>query len=456
MSPRVRRWILLLLAVEAAVCAGLVAARLLRPVPQLPAEFSDDPLAGRELAAVARKAADGGAADWLELGQGLYGHAEPVLRRAVGLDPRSVEARFALGFVLDRTGRTREGNAEYTRLLELPEPPGPPGASKKAYALYQIGRNHLRDGDVAAAEGAFRRNPGMPQAEHQLARILLRSARPKEATEVLLRARDRLPLALELHHAGMQAMEALGRPEEAFRAAALEERGAHLVEVSFNTDYVRPFASRHGLRRQLDEYLAVEGRGDAAEIAARLDAIDAAIGGRPLPERLTTLRIRATRRLQARDAAGALALVEELRAAGDRGPGVLETEAAARRLRGEHDAALALLERAAAMEPNASRHRQLADEYDRRGDAAARDRHLAAVRFHEGIDAYRHNRPDLALERLRLAVGLDDTDATAWFHVGEMEYHLGRHEEADKAFRRALELRPGYGRARDWLERRPP
>lgn len=461
MSGSARRWIVLLLAVEAIACGGLVAARLLRPVPSLPADFPDDPLVGPELAALARKAADGGPREWLDLGQsllgqGLYAHAEPALRRAVSLDPRNIEARFALAFVLDRTGRTRAGNAEYARVLEMHEPPGPPTASKKPFALYQMGRNHLRDEDVAAAEGAFRRNPGMPQAEHQLARILLRSARPKEATEVLLRTRDRLPLALELHHTGMQAMEALGRTEEAFRAAALEERGAHLVESSFNTDYVRPLHARHGLKRAIDEYLATETKGDSAEIAARLDALDAAIGDRPSPERLTVLRLRAMRLLDAGDAAGTLAIVERMRAAGDRGAGVLETEAGARRLRGEHDAALALLLRAADMEPTAARHRQLAAEYERRGDTAARDKQLAAMWFHEGIDAYRHNQPDLALGRLRKSVELDGTSAVAWFHVGEMEYHLGRHADADDAFRKALELRPGYGRARDYLERRPP
>jgi hypothetical protein len=37
-----------------------------------------------------------------------------------------------------------------------------------------------------------------------------------------------------------------------------------------------------------------------------------------------------------------------------------------------------------------------------------------------------------------------------------MEYHLGRHDAADEAFRKALDLRPGYGRARDFLDRRPP
>ena len=46
--------------------------------------------------------------------------------------------------------------------------------------------------------------------------------------------------------------------------------------------------------------------------------------------------------------------------------------------------------------------------------------------------------------------------AKTWFHIGELEYHLGRRDAADEAFRKALELEPGYGRARDYLDRRAP
>ena len=70
--------------------------------------------------------------------------------------------------------------------------------------------------------------------------------------------------------------------------------------------------------------------------------------------------------------------------------------------------------------------------------------------------AYRQNRPDTALDLLRKSAELAPDDATTWFHIGEMEYHLGRRDAADEAFRKALELRPGYGRARDYLDRRAP
>jgi len=47
----------------------------------------------------------------------------------------------------------------------------------------------------------------------------------------------------------------------------------------------------------------------------------------------------------------------------------------------------------------------------------------------------------------------NDRDAQAWFHACELEYQLGRQDEADAAFARALEIRPGYGRPRQFLNR---
>jgi Flp pilus assembly protein TadD len=108
------------------------------------------------------------------------------------------------------------------------------------------------------------------------------------------------------------------------------------------------------------------------------------------------------------------------------------------------------------MQRTAALERQLADDCDRRGDAAGRDRHLAAEQCLAAMAAYRRNRPDVALQLLRKSAELAPDDATTWFHIGEMEYHLGRRDAADEAFRTALELRPHHGRARDFLDRRAP
>jgi tetratricopeptide (TPR) repeat protein len=100
--------------------------------------------------------------------------------------------------------------------------------------------------------------------------------------------------------------------------------------------------------------------------------------------------------------------------------------------------------------------RALADDCERRGDTAGRDRHRAKEHFLAAMGAYRTNKLEPAFELLKKSAAFAPDDATTWFHIGEMEYHLGRRDAADDAFRKALELRPGYGRARAYLDRQAP
>jgi len=460
MTPILRRLLVAAVAVELAVCGWLVWGRLARPVPALPAAFPDDPLLAGEFAVLAERAENGGAADWMHLGesllgQGLYGHAERAFEQVVALDPRNVEARFALAFCVERTGRVAEGNALYEKCMEAVDGPTVQPSNKKPFALFNIGRNHLRLGDVSAAEAAFRRNEGFVPAEYQLARILHATGRPREAEAVLQKLLLRVPLALELHQLRARVLDALGRPAETFAAAAMEERSAHLIETSFGTDYVRPFTSRQGLRALFAGYDKQMAAHDAAGVNRAYEAIVAAVGDRRIPERITVLTLQGDRALSAGRNEAVLEFTTKIGALGDGSVGRLALEGAARQRMGESDAARALWERALSMEPVAELHRLLADDSDRRGDAAGRDRHRASQRFREAMAEYRSNKLPAALELLRQAAQFDDADPVIWFHIGEIEYHLGRQESADIAFRRALELKPEYGRARDYLERRP-
>jgi len=459
MRSSLGRWLVLALALDVAACGWFVGGRLLRPRASVPAAFPDDPLLAAEFAALATRAEQGGAEDWRFLGesllgQGRYGHAERAFERALELDPLDAEAAYALGFAVDRTGRVAEGNVHYQRCLDIPDDPRRE-RSVKPFALFAIGRNHLRLGDVAAAEAAFRQNEGFVPAMYQLARILHASGRPKEAAALIDRLLERIPLSLELHHLRARVMEALGEPAEQFAAAAMEERSAHLIETSYGTEYIRPFAHRHGLKRLLDSYEERKATGDPA-LAGALDTIEAAVGDRRIPGRMTLLYLRGERALADGRTDAVPEILQKIAAGGDASTSRLLMEARCRDRQGDADGARLLRERAATMQRTAALERQLADDCDRRGDAAGRDRHLAAEQFLAAMAAYRRNRPDMALQLLRKSAELVPDDATTWFHIGEMEYHLGRRDDADEAFRTALELRPHHGRARDFLDRRAP
>lgn len=460
MSPAVRRFLTIAVVFEAILCGWFVVGRLVRPKAVIPAAFPDDPLLAGEFAALARRAERGGAGDWQFLGesllgQGCYGHAERAFGRALELDPANVEAAYGLAFAVDRTGRVAEGNALYQRCLDIPDDPRSP-SSKKPLALFAIGRNHLRLGDLPAAEAAFRRNEGFLPALFQLAKILHATGRPKEAAGLLAQLLAREPLSHELHHLRARVMESLGERAEQFVAAAMEERSAHLIETYFGTEYVRPFTNRHGLKKALDDYDARKASGPPAVMDAELAAIEEVVRDRRIPERLVAVSMRGERSLATGRPEAVPEIVRQIAEGGDAGSSRLLMEAAARQLRGDADGMRKLLEDAALLLPSPPVERALAEDCDRRGDAAGRDRHRAREYFLAAIATYRTNKLEPALELLKKSATLAPDVAKTWFHIGEMEYHLGRRDAADEAFRKALELEPGYGRARDYLDRRAP
>jgi len=481
MSSRVRGLLLAVLALELAVGGWVVGRRALRSPPALPAELDDDPLLEAEIREVAARADRGlgwrglgrqDAAAWRTLGEsllgrGFYAEAEQAFARAVALDPRDVDAAFGLAFCVDRTGRVVESIPLYRRCLDLPDTrSGQIG--RRPFALYAIGRNHLRLEDVAAAEAAFRENDGLVAANVQLAKLLVHEGRPGEASRIIDGLLEQLPLALELHQLRARLLEAAGAADEAFLARAAEERSAHLIESNYNTDYVRPFTRRHGLAREFDaiERLLPPVAGDAQRdprcLRGRIEPLVAAVAGRRIPQRVTLAYLEAdlaaaggeglaAANRQADPAADLAAQLATIDAAGDHSVSRLELEAAVREIEGRDDLALELLERAVAMAPTAQLHGRLAEAYDRRGDEPRSRHHLARRHFHLGKAVYRRNRLDDALREFREAAALDPRHVATWFHVGEMEHHLGRSAAAIEAFRRVLELEPDHERARTFV-----
>ena len=317
----------------ATAVGGLVIWRSLPTPVVIPPALLADPMLAEELSGLAAAAQAGGQPEWMAfgdalLGQGAYRAAEAAYRRAVALDPDDIEARFAVAFCIDRTGRMEESNEHYRACLELPEPPGVQ-QSKKPFARYAIGRNLLRLEDEVGAEAAFRQNPGFPPAEYQLARILLFSGRPREAEAIVRRGLESLPLSLEWHRLHARILDALGRPAEAAVAREMEERSAHLLEVNFIVDYIGPLTEKVGLNRLLADYEAARQTADTADLDQRLRQIEAAIGDRLIPERFLAAQLRAELALTRAEPEVALKAIEAAEQLGGAGPQLLQLKAAA-------------------------------------------------------------------------------------------------------------------------------
>ena len=87
MSPALRRTLVIAIIVELAVGGWLLASRVLRVPPALPADMVDDPLLAAEIRVLASRADRGGTPEWRTLGEGLlgqgaYAHAESAFARA--------------------------------------------------------------------------------------------------------------------------------------------------------------------------------------------------------------------------------------------------------------------------------------------------------------------------------------------------------------------------------------
>lgn len=441
-----RRFLIGLIAVELVTLGGLVGWRWILPAAVLPAPVVADPVLGDEFASLAIAATRGGAADWQRLGeallgQGHYHHAEAAFHQAASLDPASLDARYGLAYCIDRTGRMAESNPHYRVCLGLPDPPsgGPP---KKGVALYEIGRNHLREGNVAAAEAVFREQPGFWPGEYQLAKLLLHSGRPREAEAIIDRLLTKLPLALELHALRARILDAVGKPDAALMARAMTERSAHLLEFNYSTVFVQPFTVRHGLGKIVEDCEARVAAGDVDGASRCLASLDAAVADCPIPERATAERLRARIALIAGKPQEALAAARAEWDRGNHDPALAGIEADALDALGRPDEATAIRARIAQISPTAEVYRKLAAAAERAGDHTYRDEWLGRAAFLDGMAAYRRNDLATAVSLFTRATELFPDLDSAWFRQGEMQWHIGQRESARVAFLEALTRRP--------------
>ena len=103
------RLLMVLLAVELGYCGYLIADRMARPLPVLPAAENIDSRLMTDFQELARQAESGSSKEWVRLGQaflgqGFYSYAENCFQQARQMDPHDVLAQASYAFCLDRTG----------------------------------------------------------------------------------------------------------------------------------------------------------------------------------------------------------------------------------------------------------------------------------------------------------------------------------------------------------------
>lgn len=444
------RWLTAIVIVELLGATLFVASQAWRVVPQIPEEPLADPWIMPDLQRLADAAQQGQPGGWTRLGNGLlgkgfYAHAEPAFREALRRDQPILPAQFGLAFSLDRMGRLSESSQAYKQVLSLPGRT-PDDALTQSIALYALGRNALRNEKPAAALEFFRQNPDFTAAIYQQAKILVRSDRAEEALPLIDEVLGFMPYALEFHFLRFRALTSLGNESQAFLAAAMMERSAHLVSLNFNTEYVMPLDAMTGTARLLDELSKLAGDEDLINFQQELRDIKVSLGDQPvfaagaIDEQLLRAAVRSG------DSRGARDMISKLRQQGIENDWLLEAEGDLWQQDGDAPRAAEAWQRALRLTRKRSLHQKLAAYY---GDEqpGRRDGHRGHAALLEGIAAYRSNQLNEALKPLKLATELLPDDPAPWYYIGEMHFHLGQTRQAFQAYQRCLAIRPSHGRA---------
>ncbi|MBA4029628.1 MAG: hypothetical protein C0478_01745 [Planctomyces sp.] len=444
------RLLLVVVMLEILVSGGLLVRKAWSTVPRIPNEHLADPLIIPDLQQLAQSAANGTARDWTRLGEallgkGFYAHAEQTFRDALLMDPNSLRTKFGLAFSLDRLGRMAESSGEYEKVLAMPAR-SEDDKLTHAHALYAMGRNALRLEQAEQAEQLFRRNLAFVPAAYQHSKLLIRSGRAAEALPTIDRVLEQVEFSLEFQALRQRALTALGRDREAFHAAAMVERSAHLVSLNFNTEYVSPFDQMTGIARKMKSLEQLTEGAALTDFEKEVQELHDLIGDTPQISKQAVDEQLLYNAVSRQQPERVFELLAKLRALGQEHAWMLEAEGDAWRMQDDSDRAAASWQRALLLSPSRSLHDKLAAYYGEQ-QPQQRDWHLGRSALAAGIATYRRNHLKDALPPLREAARLLPDKGSPWFYIGEMNFHLNQLEEAQSAYQKCLELQPSHGRA---------
>ena len=386
------------------------------------------------------------AEDWHSLAKiylmyGFFAEADLCFRRVVELNPKSFNTYFWWGTALHRLGRTTE--AAQTFLAAIPLAQG----LWVDICWYGIGLNLLREEKVIEAEKAFRTGGDFFPAEYELARILVRSGRAKEAVPMLDHLIAVQPETQNFYQLRARAALALGDLKAVTGFQERAERAADFLISEGITMSLNNQKPEYGLERQSQEGIDLLDSGRFAEAARSLQKVLAVEWSPNAADSLVQAE------LKLGHADNVIELLDEVIARYGPTPKRLVALGDAHQLKGEKEQARRSWERAARIRIDQQAHEKLAEHYNQIGNKEQSDRHRALAYHAEGLEAFRENKLESAADAIQKAVKLAPKQAHSWYYLGECHRFLDHTEPAQAAYRKCLEVNPNHGRARRSLER---
>ncbi|WP_299464567.1 tetratricopeptide repeat protein, partial [uncultured Gimesia sp.] len=239
----------------------------------------------------------------------------------------------------------------------------------------------------------------------------------------------------------------LGRTAEAKQAADRVERTMYIIPLNFNTEFITPYSSRHGISKEIEAYNRLIERTDMDHLAKKLEEVIQLMGDRPMSQYKATLISMVEIEFQRKNPERLLMLIDKLKESGVESADLLQFRAGAYMLMGQMDKAVPLLQRVAEMSPTIEVHQTLAEYYEQQKETEKRDEHQAKMALLYAMIAFRNNQLPSADESIQKSVKLNPRDPQAWFYYAETKRLMGDLKAAQAAYERCVELNPNHGRA---------
>lgn len=361
------------------------------------------------------------------LGMDRRREALPYLRRAVKGMPDFVEAIADLAVALEQDGNLKEARSTYEKLLKLQFSP-------QEIALRLINLSlRLKQPDMALKY--IRQGPSSLSFRLAAANMLLQSRHYLQAESILKQAAQKPDAPVEVY---------------LLLADIVYEQRRNLTQALAWLDNIP--RDKPGIEKA--SVLRVQLYAEAGKTERALEEAEKAAKEYPGSAELADLRIRLLAREKKTDAALALA-----REAAQKWPANTQIAFLLGSLldeKGDKEAAFKVMENIIQREPDnfqalnyvgfslAEENREIekALEMLRKADRLSPDQAYIVDSLAWAL--HRAGQDDEALKEIRRAIRLDEStrDAAIWDHYGDIALKTGHKDEARKAFRKAIELKP--------------